>query len=46
MEIQELPDIRLNIEDYFTVDEFISICEDDYGSEIIKELKECWNAKK
>ena len=36
----------LNIEDYFTVDEFISICEDDYGSEIIKELKECWNAKK
>ena len=33
----------LNVEDSFTVDEFISICENDYGSEIIKQLKERWN---
>lgn len=29
----------------YTVDEFIEICENDYGSEIIKELKERWNKK-
>lgn len=32
----------INLEDEITVDEFISICENDYGSEIIKELKERW----
>ena len=26
-------------------DEFISICEDLYGGEIIKELKERWNCR-
>ena len=33
----------LSVEDDFTVDEFIALCENDYGSEIIKELKERWN---
>lgn len=30
----------LNMEDLFTVDEFIEICEDSYGGEVIKALKE------
>ena len=34
----------LDVNAMYTVDEFISICEDDYGSEIIKELKEKWEA--
>ena len=33
----------LNMEDEFTVDEFIELTENDYGSEIIKKLKEVWN---
>lgn len=32
----------LNLEDMFTVDEFIEICENDYGSGVIRELKERW----
>ena len=30
----------ITFDDSFTVDEFIEICENDYGSEIIKKLKE------
>lgn len=30
---------NLNVEDLYTVNEFISICENDYGGDIIKELK-------
>lgn len=33
---------NLNLEDKFTVDEFIEICENDYGSGIIKDLKAKW----
>ena len=33
----------LDLEESYTVDEFIEICENDYGSEIIKQLKEQWN---
>lgn len=32
----------ITFDDSFTVDEFIEICENDYGSEIIKQLKERW----
>lgn len=32
----------INLEDEMTVEEFIAYCEDDYGGEIIKELKERW----
>lgn len=32
----------ITFDDSFTVDEFIEICENDYGSEIIKQLKEGW----
>ena len=32
-----------NLDDEFTVDEFIEACENDYGSDIIKQLKERWN---
>lgn len=32
----------LNLDAMYTVDEFIDICESDYGSEIIKQLKERW----
>ena len=35
----------LNMEDLFTVDEFIEICEDSYGGEVIKALKERWKEK-
>ena len=34
----------ITFDDSFTVDEFIEICENDYGSEIIKQLKERWKA--
>ena len=34
---------NLNLDDLLTVDEFIELCENDYGSEIIKQLKERWN---
>ena len=30
----------INLDDEFTVKEFIKICENDYGSSIIKMLKE------
>lgn len=33
----------LDLNKLYTVDEFIAICEDDYGSEIIKQLKTEWN---
>ena len=33
---------ELNLKDEITVDEFIALCENDYGSEIIKQLKEQW----
>ena len=32
----------LKLDDLYTVEEFISLCENDYGSEIIKKLKEKW----
>ena len=32
-----------NLDDEFSVDEFIEACENDYGSDIIKQLKERWN---
>ena len=35
---------EITFDDSFTVDEFIEICENDYGSEIIKQLKERWKA--
>lgn len=34
----------LNIDDMYTVEEFISLCEDDYGGDIIKQLKERWES--
>lgn len=33
-------DRGLSLEDKYTVDEFISLCEDSYGGEVIKQLKE------
>ena len=33
----------LDLEDDFTVEEFIEICENDYGSDIIRQLKERWD---
>ena len=33
---------NINLEDTFTVDDFIDICENDYGGSVIKELKEKW----
>ena len=33
-------DHELNLEDKFTVKEFIKLCENDYGGEIIKKLKQ------
>ena len=38
-------DRGLNIDDLYTVDEFIAICEGAYGDQIIKQLKEKWNKK-
>ena len=35
---------ELNLEDEITVDEFIALCENDYGSEIIRQLKEQWQS--
>ena len=32
----------LDLEKLYSVEEFIALCENDYGSEIIKELKERW----
>lgn len=36
----------LNLENEFTVDEFISLCENDFGSSIIKQLKDRWISEK
>ena len=36
-------DRNINFDDTYTVDEFIALCENSYGGEIIKELKERWN---
>jgi hypothetical protein len=32
----------LDLEAEYSVDEFIELCENDYGSRVIKELKERW----
>lgn len=34
---------HLSLEDEYTVDQFIEICENAYGAETIKKLKEKWN---
>lgn len=34
---------NLNLDDEFTVDEFIELTENDYGGEIINQLKEVWD---
>ena len=36
-------DRNVTFDDMYTVDEFIAMCENSYGGEIIKELKERWN---
>lgn len=33
----------INLDDMYTVDEFMELCKNDYGSEIIKQLSERWN---
>ena len=33
---------NVNFDDMYTVDEFIAMCENSYGGEIIKKLKEMW----
>lgn len=33
---------ELNLDAMYTVDEFIAVCENDYGSDVIKQLKERW----
>ena len=33
----------LDLSELYTVDEFIAVCENDYGSSVIKKLKERWN---
>ena len=38
-------DRNINFDDTYTVDEFITLCENSYGGEIIKELKERWNCR-
>ena len=38
-------DRNINFGDMYTVDEFIALCENSYGGEIIKELKERWNGR-
>lgn len=35
----------LDVNAMYTVDEFIALCENDYGGEVIKDLKERWNDK-
>lgn len=34
---------HLSLEDEYTVDQFIEICENAYGADVIKKLKERWN---
>ena len=36
---------NITFDDMYTVDEFITLCENSYGGEIIKELKERWNCR-
>lgn len=38
-------DRNVTFDDTYTVDEFIALCENSYGGEIIKELKERWNSR-
>lgn len=38
-------DRNINFGDMYTVDEFIALCENSYGGETIKELKERWNCR-
>ena len=38
-----MQDRNIAFDDMYTVDEFITLCENSYGGEIIKELKERWN---
>ena len=38
-----MQDRNITFDDTYTVDEFIALCENSYGGEIIKELKERWN---
>lgn len=33
----------LDLDELYTVDEFIEVCKDDYGSDIIKQLAEVWD---
>ena len=40
-----MQDRNITFDDMYTVDEFIEMCEDSYGGEIIKELKERWNCR-
>lgn len=40
-----MQDRNITFDDIYTVDEFITLCEDSYGGEIIKELKERWNCR-
>jgi len=38
-----MQDNNITFDDSFTVDEFIDLCEDAYGGEIIKQLKKRWD---
>ena len=38
-------DRNVTFDDTYTVDEFIALCENSYGGEIIKELKGRWNSR-
>ena len=40
-----MQDRNITFDDMYTVDEFIALCENSYGGEIIKELKERWNCR-
>ena len=40
-----MQDRNITFGDMYTVDEFITLCENSYGGEIIKELKERWNCR-
>ena len=37
---------NIDLDTEFTVDEFIELCENDYGSSVIKQLKEQWKDKR
>lgn len=40
-----MQDRNITFDDTYTVDEFIALCENSYGGETIKELKERWNCR-